>query len=158
MKTKYLKKIATVTLALVMVLTMQITVFAASISKTNSGGWTIGLQSGAEGDSNTITYSFSNAPSNAKATTVKLEATYLQHIGTDAIVAEYVVITAPSGEMHIIPWGSGNTTTTTLFTGEKVKGDWQAYMIGKSYPSTGSIGYSYTVYKPVKLTITYVTS
>ena len=159
-KIKIIKKIIAVALVFTMLFASQVTAFAASPqTKPANKDMSIALMPGVTGNSNTVTFNFSSLPDNAIVKEVKIDCSNASVIGgKGAILAQSLIITSPSGEIHTVGWGKGNVTTTNLFIAEKAAGTWSVYMTGTNIasPSLGSAFIGGTKYSRPKMTITYI--
>jgi hypothetical protein len=75
------------------------------------------------------------------------------HTGNTIVVNSFTV-TSPTGTTINIPVASGNSATTTAFTGQSLSGTWYVYATCTCYSGT-TVGYSSSVYYPVSITATY---
>ena len=151
---KKIKKIIAVALVFTMLFASQVTAFAASPqTKPANKDMSIALMPGVTGNSNTVTFNFSSLPDNAIVKEVKIDCSNASVIGgKGAILAQSLIITSPSGEIHTVGWG------TNLFIAEKAAGTWSVYMTGTNIasPSLGSAFIGGTKYSRPKMTITYI--
>lgn len=147
-------------LAIVLVLSMSTTAFAASSSKyKTSSKMTISLAGDTSGSSNTVTFNFNDysIPNNATVTKVVINTPLSKHNGVNAIVIDSYYLTSPYDGGWTIPVTSGNSATSYYPAGATVKGTWSLYLNASCYDSGiyPYVTYSSSEYYPPKLTIYY---
>ena len=143
------RKVVALMLALVMMLAMSVTVFAATTSYgpySTSSVMSISLPPGGSGTTNSVKIS---CPVSISVTKIKAETTTSYHYGNAMILKGFNVI-APSGNPYYVPVSTGNNGTIYI-SGEPSNGNW--YVSADVECLTGIYtGYSSIKYKPTKLT------
>lgn len=159
MNYKLHKRAIVLLVALVMLVSAQLTAFAAtSKTVTANKAMSVTLYPGKEGDSNIVSFDFSSLPEGAQVTEISINATNVTHSGKGGLLAESITVTSPQGLTREVGWGSGNKTTVTGFTAQQARGTWRIYMTAKNI-SSSNLGARYVgslKYSSVKMTIKYV--
>lgn len=145
------KKLLGMIMAIVMIFGMAVPASASStISKRASSKMSVYVTDESYALSNSVSFKFTSPNANAKSAKISLSLS--SHSG-DAVIIQYVILTAPLGNVYTITIASGNTGTVTFSPVEPIVGTWtaQAYC----YCPSGIYGYGSSTFYPVTLTLTY---
>jgi len=144
-------------IALLILFSMNVPVFAASSSKTvtSTASMSLYLPARATGDSSVISFNVTGLPAGAIVTEVEIDAdSNISWSGQGAILSTKVWVKNSSMSTYVsAPWGSLNKTTiSTGLIGKPAAGTWSVYYTGTNISNYYSAS---KTYKNVKLKVYY---
>lgn len=155
MKMKKIKRVFVVMLALIMMFSMQLSVFAATsrtTTKTASAKMSIVLNPSQTGDSSAVTISFTGLPSNAVVTDLTINSGTMTYNG--AVLSNYITISG-NGRTEQVAWGgqANRDLSTNNFIGVPANG---TYTLTFNATNVSTLNIGTKTYKPsIKITYTY---